>query len=94
MRKKHDVLMEAGKPVNGQWNFDSENRKKLPKIINQPSICFNDVSEILNEVKKTNKTIGSVDAENFVWPINRAIPGFVGLFVKNVCIYSEVIKML
>jgi hypothetical protein len=40
------------------------------------------------------KTIGSVDAENFVWPINRAIPGFVGLFVKNVCIYSEVIKML
>jgi deoxyribodipyrimidine photolyase-related protein len=31
MRKKHDVLMEAGKPVNGQWNFDSENRKKLPK---------------------------------------------------------------
>jgi deoxyribodipyrimidine photolyase-related protein len=43
MRKKHDVLMEAGKPVNGQWNFDSENRKKLPKIINQPSIFNNDV---------------------------------------------------
>jgi hypothetical protein len=29
-------------------------KEKLPKIINQPSICFsNDVSEILNEVKKT-----------------------------------------
>jgi deoxyribodipyrimidine photolyase-related protein len=42
MRKKHDVLMEAGKPVNGQWNFDSE--KKITKIINQPSIVFsNDV---------------------------------------------------
>jgi len=74
MRKKHDVLMEAGKPVNGQWNFDSENRKKLPKN-HKPTPAFvfsNDVSEILKEVKKTNiKTIGSVDAENFVWPINR-----------------------
>jgi deoxyribodipyrimidine photolyase-like uncharacterized protein len=39
MRKKHDVLMEAGKPVNGQWNFD-RNRKKLPKIINQPQHLF------------------------------------------------------
>ncbi|MFT7334583.1 MAG: deoxyribodipyrimidine photolyase-related protein [Porticoccaceae bacterium] len=74
MRKKHDVLMEAGKPVNGQWNFDSENRKKLPKN-HKPTPAFvfnNDVSGVLNEVKKTNiKTIGSVDAENFVWPINR-----------------------
>ncbi|MGO4818552.1 cryptochrome/photolyase family protein [Flavobacterium sp. W22_SRS_FP1] len=74
MRKKHDVLMEGEKPINGQWNFDSENRKKLPKNHKPtPALIFNnDVSEILNEVKKTNiKTIGSVDAENFVWPINR-----------------------
>jgi hypothetical protein len=67
--------------------------KNYQKIINH-FVFSNDVSEILNEVKKTNKTIGSVDAENFVWPINRVIPGFVGLFIKNVCIYSEVIKML
>jgi deoxyribodipyrimidine photolyase-related protein len=74
MRKKHDVLMEGEKPINGQWNFDSENRKKLPKNHKPtPALVFiNDVSGILNEVKKTNiKTIGSVDAENFVWPINR-----------------------
>jgi hypothetical protein len=49
--------------------------------------------KILNEVKKTNQTIGSVDAENFV-SHKQGNPGFVGLFVKNVCIYSEVIKML
>ncbi len=74
MRKKHNVLMEGGKPINGQWNFDSENRKKLPKN-HKPTPAFvfnNDVSGVLNEVKKANiKTIGSVDAENFVWPINR-----------------------
>jgi deoxyribodipyrimidine photolyase-like uncharacterized protein len=28
---KHDVLMEAGKPVNGQWNFDSETEKNYQK---------------------------------------------------------------
>lgn len=27
MRKKHDVLIEAGGPIGGQWNYDAENRK-------------------------------------------------------------------
>lgn len=30
-RKKTGILMEAGKPVGGKWNFDEDNRKKLPK---------------------------------------------------------------
>lgn len=31
MRKKHDVLMEGNSPVGGAWNFDKQNRKKIPK---------------------------------------------------------------
>jgi len=31
MRKKTMVLMEDNKPVGDKWNFDSDNRKKLPK---------------------------------------------------------------
>ena len=32
MRKEHDVLMDAGgKPVGGDWNYDSENRGKFGK---------------------------------------------------------------
>lgn len=27
MRKKHGILLENGKPVGGQWNFDTQNRK-------------------------------------------------------------------
>ncbi len=36
LRKKHAVLMESGnqKPIGGQWNYDKENRKSLPKNIN------------------------------------------------------------
>jgi hypothetical protein len=44
------------------------------------------------KLRRRYKTI-VVDAENFVGH-KQGNPWFVGLFVKNVCIYSEVIKML
>jgi len=74
MRKKHNVLMEGDQPLTGKWNYDSDNRKKLPKEHKptSPLVFNNYVSDILIEIKKTNiKTIGSIDANNFLWPINR-----------------------
>jgi deoxyribodipyrimidine photolyase-related protein len=74
MRKKHLVLMEGDKPLNGKWNFDSDNRKKLPKEHKptSPLVFENDVSDILIEIEKTDiNTIGYIDAKFFVWPINR-----------------------
>ncbi len=37
MRKRYDILMESGGPVGGQWNFDPENRKKLPSHVAVPA---------------------------------------------------------
>lgn len=74
MRKKHAVLMENDKPLTGKWNYDEENRKKLPKNHKPitPLVFNNNVSDIVAEIHKTDiKTIGTIDAENFVWPINR-----------------------
>ncbi len=74
MRKKHNVLMEGDKPITGQWNYDGENRKKLPKNHKPtlPLVFNNNVTALISEIEKTNiKTIGNIDAENFVWPINR-----------------------
>ena len=32
MRKKHHVLIvDNDKPLHGKWNFDEDNRQKLPK---------------------------------------------------------------
>ena len=74
LRKKHNVLMEGDIPTTGQWNYDGENRKKLPKNHNAtvPLVFNNDVIEIFNQIQKTDiKTIGTIDAKNFLWPINR-----------------------
>ena len=74
MRKKHNVMMDGDKPLTGQWNYDGENRKKLPKNhkLILPIVFNNDVSLIYEEIiKATIETIGTVDANNFVWPINR-----------------------
>ena len=74
MRKKHSILMQGDKPLTGKWNYDGENRKKLPKNHKPtPPLVFNtDVSKIVAEIKKTNiKTIGNIDDKHFVWPTTR-----------------------
>jgi deoxyribodipyrimidine photolyase-related protein len=75
IRKKHNVMMDGDKPLTGQWNYDGENRKKLPKNHKSisPLVFNNDVSIIYEEIiKATIETIGTIDAKNFVWPTNRA----------------------
>ncbi len=36
MRRKTGLLMEGDKPAGGQWNYDRENRKRLPKGLAPP----------------------------------------------------------
>lgn len=75
MRKKHRVLIEGdNQPLNGKWNFDEDNRQKLPKSHQPiaPLLFDNDLSGIENELKIAGiKTIGHVKSEHFLWPINR-----------------------
>jgi deoxyribodipyrimidine photolyase-related protein len=51
-RRRLKVLLDSkGKPEGGQWSFDSENRKKAPKLIEaQEPLIFADSAE-LSEVK-------------------------------------------
>lgn len=74
MRKKHDVLMDDGEPVGGKWNYDHENRKKMPEdtFIPQPKGFNRDVSDIVKLLEKEGvKTIGRVNAKEFIWPVTR-----------------------
>lgn len=38
MRKRTGLLMDGDDPVGGQWNFDRENRKPIPKGIDPPPV--------------------------------------------------------
>jgi deoxyribodipyrimidine photolyase-related protein len=74
MRKKFDILMDGEKPLNGQWNYDADNRKKLdPKVqIPAPLLFKHDLSDIYQMLKKQDiNTIGNVDPKNFFWPLTR-----------------------
>jgi len=74
MRKKHQVLMDDDKPVTGKWNYDHDNRKKLPKghVPPKPFLLKNDVSQILREIRESGLNfIGTIDATKFIWPKDR-----------------------
>lgn len=74
MRKKHKVLMQGNEPYTGKWNYDVDNRKKMPvaHCPPAPKLFANDVREMYDMLQKVGlKTIGQLDATGFLWPINR-----------------------
>lgn len=75
MRREHDVLMDGDQPAGGAWNFDTENRKRLPAGMPLPSRrrCAPD--------QTTREVVALVadrfgahfgDVESFDWPVTRA----------------------
>lgn len=75
MRKKHGVLMDCDQPLHGQWNFDSDNRNKLPKNTKGPTPFLFDtnVEEIHEEIRNAGvSSMGSIDPKHFLWPKNRS----------------------
>ncbi len=74
MRKQYDIMMEGDQPLTGQWNYDQDNRKKLPKNPELPErLSFDhDLTVIYKTIQNAEvKTIGTVDPANFRWPITR-----------------------
>ena len=75
MRKRTGLLMEKGEPIGGRWNFDAENRKRLPK-----AHCLPDRIGFQPDAV-TREAIALVEAEfpdhfgecaAFSWPVTRA----------------------
>lgn len=71
MRKDTGILLDDGQPVGGQWNYDAENRKKLPKGLRTPSrlrIPPDDVAReaIADVARLFPDHFGELDA--FGWP--------------------------
>jgi deoxyribodipyrimidine photolyase-related protein len=74
IRIRYDLLMENNEPIGGRWNFDTENRSKLPRDLTPPPpLEFpRDVREITT-LLETHKipTIGTINPSQFTWPVTR-----------------------
>ena len=75
MRTKHHVLMlDAKRPVEGQWNFDHENRKRWTGTPPEPKDqrAQHDHSALWTVIEKAGvQTMGTPHASEFAWPLNR-----------------------
>ncbi|MDG9666701.1 cryptochrome/photolyase family protein [Hahella sp. CR1] len=75
MRKRFDILMQNGAPLGGKWNFDSENRNKIKaeQLADIPDpLCFdNDVSAILERLRRHGAKTFGVAHERLLWPVTR-----------------------
>ena len=74
IRREHQLLMDGDKPVGGSWNFDSENRKRLPTGMTPPSRKRFTPDSITRDVmtlvtKIFPKNFGTMDS--FSWPVTR-----------------------
>lgn len=74
MRKRTGLLMKDGEPVGGQWNYDHDNRKKLPRGHRSPERPGFAPDAITSEVialvsDRFADHFGDLDA--FRWPVTR-----------------------
>jgi deoxyribodipyrimidine photolyase-related protein len=100
MRRKTGLLMEGGEPAGGQWNFDAENRKALPKGFLTPQRLRFSPDTITREVidmvaARFPDHFG--DLEPFGWPVTRAdalmaLDDFVGRALPGFGDYQDAMK--
>lgn len=79
------LVNQKGQPHGGQWSFDEDNRKKLPKDHTPPSTCLYPPDKITQEViqlVKKNFSHHPGDSNQFAWPVTRE--DAVDLFKKFV----------
>lgn len=74
MRKTTGILMDAGQPCGGQWNYDKENRQAWPKGHQAPTMTF--FAHNLTDLDKELDDVGiprwgESRAQQFPWPLCR-----------------------
>jgi deoxyribodipyrimidine photolyase-related protein len=99
MRIKYQILMEADgtTPLHNRWNFDAENRQKLPKniVVPPPLHFYKDVTDMVALLKKMGvKTIGTVENDRFDWCVTREealqlLDHFVKIRLANFGTYQD-----
>lgn len=65
------LLDPSGKPLGGKWNFDAENRKRMPvdHPLPPPYRPSKKVAHIVNRLERHGvQTVGRINTDDFPWP--------------------------
>jgi deoxyribodipyrimidine photolyase-related protein len=100
MRRDHQILMDGDKPAGGAWNFDIENRKRLPNNVIPPQRKRFSPDPITRKVmilveKRFDKNFGALS--EFAWPVTRqqalvALDDFITYVLPNFGAYQDAMK--
>ncbi|THF55555.1 cryptochrome/photolyase family protein [Ollibium composti] len=74
MRRRTGILMEGDNPCGGQWNFDADNRKKLPDTFKVPERFGSEPDAITQEILSMVAVRFADhfgDLEDFTWAVTR-----------------------
>ncbi|SDD55025.1 cryptochrome/photolyase family protein [Auraticoccus monumenti] len=77
-RQRLDILVDGEQPVGGQWSFDQDNRKKLPKDVVPPELGWPQRHPAVDEAVEW---VGQEfpdnpgEADGFAWPTSHAEAG-------------------
>ncbi len=100
MRRRTGWLMDGDEPEGGQWNYDPENRKALPKGHQPPDrqrFQVDDTTRGVIELVKERFDGHFGDPEPFEWPVTRrqalmALRAFVANALANFGDYQDAMK--
>ncbi len=75
MRRRHRLLMDGEAPAGGRWNFDAENRRRLPRGVRPPARLMIDPNPVtrglLDEMERLRPD-GLAGLDAFGWATNAA----------------------
>jgi deoxyribodipyrimidine photolyase-related protein len=100
LRRETGLLMEGGEPAGGQWNFDRDNRKRLPKDVAVPRrqhFAPDAVTRAVMALVASRFADHFGDLEPFGWAVTRAdalaaLHHFVRSCLANFGDYQDAMK--
>ena len=74
LRRQTGILMQNGEPIGGQWNYDAENRKKLPAnhiVPKRPRREPDAITKAVIDLVAARFSNHFGELKNFAWPVTR-----------------------
>lgn len=94
MRKKYGILIDGNKPVGGKWNYDSDNRQRIPDTVQlispkaaKPDQITQQVCELVS--KRFDKHFGDVEPFQFAVTRKHALACLKHFIEKQLPLFGD-----